>query len=158
MTATALVTAPFVADIRILIAPWARRSQDTLSKFVRNVPDETLLEFTTLRFMPFPKTRVVRFAGLRTTSESRWRLANLAYLPKSHEGRHVPWWLRAMMYQFYVRPGDRFTKASRAPGVWNTLMERVRMQSKEGRQQLPSERTTSSHLRASLRTPRWKQK
>ena len=134
MTVTTLATAPFVANIQVLISPAARRSKEALHNFIRDAPADTRLEFTTMRFMPYPKRRTVLLSTLRPLQQTIWRLANLEQLPildkvpKEHRGVKVPWWMRATVGQFYIRPGERFSKASAAPGVWDMLLQRIKGQ------------------------------
>lgn len=125
MVAVALATSSFVANIHIHLPPFARRSQAALHRFVQRLPPETIVEMTAMRFNPLQKTRFMRFGELRVLEPNYIRLANIERVPTAHAGKEVPRWMRAFLGQFYVRPGDRYTKKSRAPGAWQTILDQI---------------------------------
>ena len=78
-----------------------------------------------MRFLPLPKGRAVKLANLRTIQPKWYSLANIEQVPPSHRGQQVPMWMRWGWGQYYVRPGERYTNSSRAPGVWDELLKRI---------------------------------
>lgn len=141
MVVVALSTAPFVAQIVVQVPGWARRSTEALHTFARNMPSDTRVELTAMRFMPYPKTQGMRFGEMRTLPKSRLRWTNIEYVPSASAtvqkaGQSagaeagsgtgtVEKSKRRSTWQFFVRPGKRFTEGTRGPGVWEKMLEQI---------------------------------
>ena len=126
MLITSLATAPFVAHVHVQLPSHARRSEQTLRAFLRSPPKSTLLTISAMRFLPWPKTRTVYLEDMRAIKPSFGRIANFEHVPLTHHDKKVPGWMRATLGQYFVRPGERFTKNTRAPGAWDMLVNHIR--------------------------------
>lgn len=125
MIFTAVATAPFVAYIHVWLPSYARRSQEALLDFARRPPADTGIELTKVGFSPLPRRRYAILSDLRMLPPKRFRYATMEHVSRAHQGKEVPGWMRAHLGQFYVRPGDVWTKTSRAPGVWQMLVDHL---------------------------------
>lgn len=132
MTATYGLTAPFVASIQLSVPNAARRTKADLLRFARTTPADTVLEFTTMRFMPFPKRVAVRFRDLKPV-RTTLKLANLETRPRGTVLPSSPpsslQELQKTQKQFFVRQGDQYTRSTRAPGVWSLLWDQIQKRS-----------------------------
>ncbi|KAF2224572.1 hypothetical protein BDZ85DRAFT_281153 [Elsinoe ampelina] len=132
MIAFHLITSPVTASINVLIPPEARQSPKTLQEWAVKAPRDTLVEFTTLRFLPFPKRKTVKLEDLKLLRPGPWwRIAQFAYLPPkfraTHEGKPVSLlksWI-AGCRTFYVREGSKYTRTTRGPTVWAALVDGI---------------------------------
>lgn len=123
---TAFATSPFVADIHVWLPKAARQSREALHQFARSTPADTKIEFTKIGFLPFPRRRAAYFSTLYALRPKRFRLATIEQIPRANQGKETPSWLHAQLGHLYVKPGNTWTKGSRAPGVWQMLHEQIR--------------------------------
>ncbi|PNS21961.1 hypothetical protein CAC42_559 [Sphaceloma murrayae] len=135
MLSTQLLLSPFTATINVLIPPEARRNEKTLRQWSERPRDDTLIEFTTLRFLPFPKRKTVRLEDLRLLKPRAFRIAQFEYVPpklrESSNGNAIGW-LKGLIggrRTFYVRDGLKYTQSTRGPGVWDNLTKVIFSQS-----------------------------
>jgi len=133
MVLVALCTAPAVMNIHLKLPARVQRSEQALREFLRKPPSDTMVEFTAMRFLPWPKRRVMFLEDLRTVTPKNLRLANLEHVPKANEGKETPYWLRATMGFYFVRKSSRYLQG--LPGsrggsekVWPTLLEHITAQ------------------------------
>lgn len=124
MAVTVALTAPFVASVSVLLPSSARGSRAALMKFADKPARDTVLELTTMRFMPFPKRTAVRLDELRRIPEKGLRMANLVHIVPRQNDRTTQK-SSAAKAEYYVRPGDRYTAATRAPGIWPVLLKNI---------------------------------
>lgn len=135
MISTQLITSPFTSTVNVFIPPEARKNDKALRQWSENPSGDTLIEFTTLRFLPFPKRKTVRLEDLRVMQRRTGRIAQYEYLPPklraNSQGKELGW-LKALIggrRAFYVREGAQYTKNTRGPGVWNGLVAAILKQS-----------------------------
>lgn len=129
MTLVAFMTAPFVNSIKIQLPGYARRTKDGPMQFVKRMPPDTRLELTLVRLMPWPKRRTIMVSELRRLPGSWKRLANFEHVPKRNEGKEIKWWQRIFLNTFYghlyIKPGLHGQRRSRAPGIWDMVLNKV---------------------------------
>lgn len=128
MIVVALCTAPAVMNIHLKLPARAQKSEQTLREFLRKPPSTTMVEFTAMRFMPWPKRRTMFLEDLKTVRPKNLRLANLEHVPKANEGKQTPYWLRATMGHYFVRESPRYLKGLPGSGVWPILLQHIRAQ------------------------------
>ncbi|KAF4549699.1 Hypothetical protein D9617_20g027550 [Elsinoe fawcettii] len=136
MISTQLITSPVTNSINVLLPQEARKNDKTLQQWAENPPKDTLIDFTTLRFLPFPKRKTVKLEDLRMLPPGKWyRIAQFEYMPPklraSNEGKPLGL-LKGFLggrRTFYVREGSSFTRTTRGPTVWPALVDVILAQS-----------------------------
>lgn len=133
--ATALATAPFVSNVRVILPTYARRSRETLTRFAANVPPDTKLVVQTMRFIPWPMHREIAFSSLRRVRAANKGSANLEINPPGEvkarqraEGDRLwyAWMVKRMYGRLYVNRSQVKDKSA-APGIWDTMWEQIPM-------------------------------
>lgn len=125
---TALLSAPYVSTIRVLVPPSAKKSTEALRRFAEHVPPDTKVSLQSMRWLPWPTHKEIFFSDLRRLP-GRQLSANLEHIPLGHEaaenaskifgGR-----LAMRMYgRYWVDMNSR--NKSQAPGVWEKMWEQI---------------------------------
>ncbi|KAL8677759.1 MAG: hypothetical protein Q9186_005844 [Xanthomendoza sp. 1 TL-2023] len=119
----AQATAPFVTYIHLRIPFYARRSKDSLMKFVNNtVPLNTEIDLTTIGHFGWPHVHRMPLAELRK-AKFALSAANLKrVLPSSSSLPKRSWWKGSLPTKFYVvnEPIGR-----RGPTPWQKVWEQL---------------------------------
>lgn len=127
-------TAPFVSYVHIKLPAFARRSQDQLMQWVKNLPRNTEIDMTTLRFSGRPRVSRMPLSDLKET-KARLGVANLARVSNSSINSKRPWWKGKEPDLFYVAhdstKGRKSAVWQTAPwqkAVWQHIVEQIRKQ------------------------------
>ena len=131
---TALLSAPYVSTIRVLLPSSAKKSTEALWRFAERVPPETKVSLQSMRWLPWPTHKEVFFCDLRRLP-GRKLSVNLEHLPLGNEaaknaskifgGR-----LAMRMYgRYWVDMTSR--NKSQAPGVWEKMWEQIPIRGQE---------------------------
>ncbi|KAF2192342.1 hypothetical protein K469DRAFT_477488, partial [Zopfia rhizophila CBS 207.26] len=137
MIAMSYLTAPFVRTVHLEIPEYARRSRDILIRFSKNLPDDTRIEFTTLRAFPFRRTTAVFLFELRALPPQQGRFANIelvktdAWRKRQSEksfGQRIFEILNEPRWKFYVKEGRNYTLRTGVPGVWENVAKAIQEQ------------------------------
>ncbi|KAK4986445.1 hypothetical protein LTR66_007868 [Elasticomyces elasticus] len=128
MFVTAFVSAPYVNSIHLEIPGYARRSKEALYRFASNMPPDTRLELSALRWTRLIP-RASKISELRLLPGKMGQLANLERVPEKIAQRKLPsrwrWLLRHWRGKYYVGNAKNGGRNSRAPGIWEMVMEQV---------------------------------
>lgn len=119
----AYATAPFVTYIHLRIPFYARRSRESLMKFVDAVPLTTEIDLTTIGQFGWPHVYRMPLAELRK-AKFALSAANIIRVPRSSSQLpQRPWWKRGLPTKFYVRnePVGR-----RGPSPWHKVWEQLK--------------------------------
>lgn len=141
--ALALLSAPYVSTIRILLPSRAKKSTDALMAFAENVPAETRVSLQSMRWLPWPTHKEVFFCDLRRLPGTKIT-ANLEHVPLTHPqankasdvfgGR-----LAVRMYgRYWVDMTAR--NKSQAPGVWEKMWDQITIKGQESLKVAPKDR------------------
>ncbi|KAF2264464.1 hypothetical protein CC78DRAFT_235477 [Lojkania enalia] len=131
------VTTPFVKTVFINLPSTARLSRDSLARFSKRLPPDTLLEFTTLRAFPFQRNTAVMLSELQALKPQWWRFANIERVKtKEFERlqRQKSLWRRLLQivneprFKFYVKEGRNYTIRTGVPGVWENVARAIQKQ------------------------------
>ncbi|KAK6440528.1 hypothetical protein LTR95_003241 [Oleoguttula sp. CCFEE 5521] len=132
MTIAAFASAPYVANIRLVLPPsLLKASPDAIRRWAARAPSDTRLLFQTYRWVPWPHHQGVWLSDLRRLPASKSSLANLEYVPmgtknaleKARAARGGALAMR-MYGQLQVNRNVSVDK-SQLPGVWDALWERI---------------------------------
>jgi hypothetical protein len=139
----ALLSAPYVSTVRVLLPASAKRSHEALMAFAENVPADTKVSLQTMRWLPWPIHRQVFFSDLRRLPGTKLS-ANLEHVPLGHEeakdaskvfgGRLA----RRMYGRFWVDMTVR--NKSQAPGVWEKMWDQITIKGQEHLRVAPRDR------------------
>jgi len=131
---TALLSAPYVSTIRVLVPPSAKKSTEALLRFAERIPAETKVSLQSMRWLPWPTHKEVFFCDLRRLP-GRKLSVNLEHIPLGNEeaknaskifgGR-----LAMRMYGRYWVDMTSKNK-SNAPGVWEKMWEQIPIKGQE---------------------------
>lgn len=127
--ALALLSAPYVSTIRVLLPRSARKNHDSLMRFAENVPGDTKIMMQSMRWLPWPVHREMFFADLRRLP-GRKLSVNLEHVPLGHEqkareaGSILGGRLAIRMYGRYWVDMTSSNK-SQAPGVWEKMWDQI---------------------------------
>nr|OQO28995.1 hypothetical protein B0A51_03577 [Rachicladosporium sp. CCFEE 5018] len=134
MTIAAFASAPYVANIRLVLPPsLLKASPDAIRRWAARAPSDTRLLVQTYRWVPWPHHQGVWLSDLRRLPASKSTLANLEYVPmgtkdaieKARAARGGALAMR-MYGQLQVNRNVKVDK-SQMPGVWDALWERIPM-------------------------------
>lgn len=160
MIAVQLVTSPVTNSINVLLPPGVAKTDQSLRDWSSNPPGNTLIEFTTLRFLPFPKRKTVRLEDLRMLPRGKgWRIAQFEYVPPilraNTQGKPLSWIKRFVggRRTFYVREGTKFTRSTRGPGVWSSLVDVILRHSGHALPKDNRQRMRAAHRPTARRSP-----
>jgi hypothetical protein len=131
---TALLSAPYVSTIRVLVPPSAKKSTEALFRFAERVPEDTRVSLQSMRWLPWPTHKEMFFSDLRRLP-GRQLSVNLEHIPLGNEaaenaskifgGR-----LAMRMYgRYWVDMTSR--NKSQAPGVWEKMWEQIPIKGQE---------------------------
>lgn len=132
--AMAMLSAPYVCAIRVLLPPSAKKSTAALMRFAENVPGETRISLQTMRWLPWPTHKEMFFCDLRRLS-GRKLSVNLEHVPLGHEKAReanniVGGRLAMRMYgRYWVDMTAR--NKSQAPGVWEKMWDQIPIKGQE---------------------------
>jgi hypothetical protein len=131
---TALLSAPYVSTIRVLVPPSAKKSTEALLRFAERVPADTKVSLQSMRWLPWPTHKEVFFSDLRRLP-GRKLSVNLEHMPLGNKeaenaskifgGRLV----RRMYGRYWVDMTSR--NKSQAPGVWENMWEQIPIKGQE---------------------------
>lgn len=142
--AFALLSAPYVSTIRVLLPRSARKNHESLMRFAENVPGETKIMMQSMRWLPWPVHREVFFNDLRRLPGAKLS-SNLEHVPLGHEkqardaGSVLGGGLAMRMYGRYWVDMTSSNK-SQAPGVWEKMWDQIPIKGQEPVKIPPKER------------------
>jgi len=131
---TALLSAPYVSTIRVLVPPSAKKSTEALMRFAERVPADTKVSLQSMRWLPWPTHKEVFFSDLRRLP-GRKLSVNLEHIPLGNESAEnaskiVGGRLAMRMYgRYWVDMTSR--NKSQAPGVWEKMWEQIPIKGQE---------------------------
>lgn len=131
MLITAYASAPFVNSAYLFVPQYARKSGDILMRYAKNLPPDARLELVTIRMSGFQKSTGALLSELRPY-KPRFGIANVERVPSKFDERATTgrrrWirWLDEPRNKFHVTNDKDVMKRSRAPGVWNHVMEAIK--------------------------------
>ena len=126
MVVTAVCTAPAVINIILHLPLSARTSQASLQTFLSRLPKKTMVEFTGMRFLPWPKKRTYFLEDLRTVTPKGLWIANLERAAPMKDGKPERSWLHASLNQYHVRDNPKYTTNIPGVGAWKVLLETIK--------------------------------
>ena len=126
---------PLLHSIHVRLPTTARKSTEDLMKFARNVPPQTELKFSYIRFAPWPTTKNIPFDELWRLPLATTRLTNLEHRP-NRNAKQVQDGLASAAQEGMVRKylgryrvnRTQRTDKSGAPGVWDEMWEQIPIQ------------------------------
>lgn len=127
-------TAPFVSYVHIKLPAFARRSKEQLVKWIEQVPANTEIDLTTMRFSGRVRVCRMLLSDLKET-KARLGVANLARASNSTVSKSRPWWMGREPDCFYVAndivKGRKFVWKSAAwqKDLWQFVLGRIKSQS-----------------------------
>jgi hypothetical protein len=130
----ALLSAPYVSTIRVLLPSYAKKNHDALMRFAENVPDDTRVMLQSMRWLPWPTHKGVFFGDLRRLP-GRTISVNLEHVPLGHDkannaGQILGGRLVLRMYgRYWVDMTAR--NKSQAPGVWEKMWDQIAIKGQE---------------------------
>ncbi|KAM0717719.1 hypothetical protein Q7P37_007571 [Cladosporium fusiforme] len=132
--ALALLSAPYVSTIRVLLPKSAKKNHDSLMRFAEKVPGETKIMMQSMRWLPWPVHREMFFCDLRRLP-GRKLSVNLEHIPLGHEqarnaGSTLGERLAMRMYGRYWVDMKSSNK-SQAPGVWEKMWDQIPIKGQE---------------------------
>jgi hypothetical protein len=133
---TALLSAPYVSTIRVLLPPSAKKSKETILRFAERVPADTKVSLQSMRWLPWPTHKEVFFGDLRRLP-GRQLSVNLEHIPLGNEAAEnankiVGGRLAMRMYGRYWVDMTSKNK-SHAPGVWEKMWEQIPIKGQQPR-------------------------
>ncbi|QIW97610.1 hypothetical protein AMS68_003128 [Peltaster fructicola] len=152
MAFSAVLAAPFVSTVRVRVPKEARKSVDSVVRYVRRLPPDTKVTFQTMRWLPWPVKSVVRFDELRRIDARKSHSANLAILPagdvkaKQREQLEGSPLLAGLMKRMYSRlwvDREQAQDRSSAPGVLDIIWEQIPFAETETRKEIQPVAKTS---------------
>jgi hypothetical protein len=131
---TALLSAPYVSTIRVLVPPSAKKNTEALFRFAERVPEDTKVALQSMRWLPWPTHKEVFFSDLRRLP-GRKLSVNLEHIPLGNKAAEnaskiVGGRLAMRMYgRYWVDMTSR--NKSQAPGVWEKMWEQIPIKGQE---------------------------
>ena len=131
---TALLSAPYVSTIRVLVPPSAKKNTEALFRFAERVPEDTKIALQSMRWLPWPTHKEVFFSDLRRLP-GRKLSVNLEHIPLGNKAAEnaskiVGGRLAMRMYgRYWVDMTSR--NKSQAPGVWEKMWEQIPIKGQE---------------------------
>jgi len=131
---TALLSAPYVSTIRVLVPPSAKKNPEALFRFAERVPEDTKIALQSMRWLPWPTHKEVFFSDLRRLP-GRKLSVNLEHIPLGNKAAEnaskiVGGRLAMRMYgRYWVDMTSR--NKSQAPGVWEKMWEQIPIKGQE---------------------------
>lgn len=129
-TIMVLATGPLVHAIKVRLPPTTRTSREELIRFADNTPPDAEVRLESMRALPWPTRRDVKFGLLRKYRPSLKKgLSNLEYVPE-HTGEakgHEDTWWHNMVKNFLGRflVDNTVKDRSAAPGVWGKMWVQI---------------------------------
>lgn len=139
----ALLSAPYVSTIRVLLPPSAKKSHEALMAFAENVPADTTVMLQSMRWLPWPTHKQVFFSDLRRLPGMKLS-ANLEHVPLGHKqiesaSKIAGGRLAMRMYgKYWVDMTAR--NKSQAPGVWEKMWDQITIKGQEHLKVAPRDR------------------
>lgn len=139
----AMLSAPYVSTIRILLPASAKRNHQTLMAFAENVPADTKVLLQSMRWLPWPQHKQVFFSDLRRLS-GRKISVNLEHVPLGHDQAKKA--NQTIAERLLVRMYGRYwvdmtaTNKSQAPGVWEKMWDQITIKGQESLKVAPKDR------------------
>jgi len=119
------IASPFVAHIHLHLPAYVRHSHELLLRYVRSLPADAKLEFTTMNSIGIPRVTPVKVSDLRPVKE---RLGMVNYVAKDVFLEGPQRWRMANRRQFGVHGGDKIQ--GRFPGMWNDIVKLIERRKK----------------------------
>ena len=134
LVSIALLSAPYVSTVRVLLPPSAKKSKETILRFAERVPADTKVSLQSMRWLPWPTHKEVFFGDLRRLP-GRNLSVNLEHIPLGHEAAEnaskiVGGRLAMRMYGRYWVDMTSKNK-SHAPGVWEKMWGQIPFKGQE---------------------------
>lgn len=119
----AYTTMPFVSHGHVNLPGFARRSKDQLMQWARQVPRNTEIDLTTMRFSGRHRVSRILLSDLKET-KARLGVANLARVSNVSIR---PWWMGKEPSFFYVARKSMVRQSATLQDiVWQSILDRIR--------------------------------
>lgn len=135
LAAFAMLSAPYVSTIRVLLPSAAKKNQEALMRFAEKTPPETKIMIQSMRWLPWPTHKEMFFGDLRRLPGVNLS-ANLEHVPLGREKQvaQAPTYLGGrlalrMYGKYWVNMTAR--NKSFAPGVWEKMWEQIPIKGQE---------------------------
>lgn len=109
-------TAPFVSFARVRLPLYARQSREQLARWIQEIPQNTEIYLTTMRFSGRGRVSRMLISDLKETN-ARLGVANLARKSNSAANLKREWWRAKEPQLFYI--ADDSAKGEKSK-VWQT--------------------------------------
>ena len=120
----AYTTAPFVNYVHIKLPVFARRSQEQLRKWSKNIAPSTEIDLTTMRLYGLARVTRVRLEDLREKDRGLFSVTNLVKVPNKFGGSAKrPWWMGREKTGFYVSKAQPKTRDF---ALWPQVLDSIR--------------------------------
>ncbi|MCJ1352264.1 MAG: hypothetical protein MMC33_002248 [Icmadophila ericetorum] len=122
----AYITSPFVNFIRIKLPVFARRSQEQLLRWSKDIPLDTEIEIATIRLNGLVRYSRLRLKDLKEES-GRFGMANLKKVTSDadHSPKR-PWWKGRELKVFLIGSAKGSRRSLSNSVVWERAFERIR--------------------------------
>ena len=114
MVVVMFISGPFVNFVHLRLPPYARRSREIMTRYVKALPKDAELVITTMSALGKRRVSAVRIAELYPTRE-RFGLANYARDTTEINSKRA-WWMGKVVRTFGIHP-----TTSKVPegDIWN---------------------------------------
>lgn len=121
----AYITMPFVTQIHLYVPPPARVSRMAMVRWSKTIPNDTLIELSTLNLLGKPRATKVAISELSPAKE-RFGVANYVR-PTKELNMKRPIWAGRAIGQFGVHSGQ---KDRSGLNLWDTIAASIALQKK----------------------------
>jgi hypothetical protein len=123
MLFVASTTAPFVPFVHIRLPLFARQSREKLLRWAKDIPPDTEIDMTTMRFFGWTRITRLRLGDLSPARKRRVGVTNLVWSPREPAPIiRRPWWKTKAPTKFYI---GKDQSKSREPFVWQQVSESI---------------------------------
>jgi hypothetical protein len=120
MVFVAYITGPFVTYIHLRLPTYARHSREMLMRYTKSLPNDAMLDITTMNFVGKPRVTRVKISELYPVKE-RFGMANYARDTELINSK-LPWYFPKTVGQFGVHSN---TSKIMGGTVWEHIAKRI---------------------------------
>ncbi|KAH9843251.1 hypothetical protein Tdes44962_MAKER07572 [Teratosphaeria destructans] len=126
----AMLSGPCVSAIRLHLPRVMARDKADVMRWANNVPPNTRLTMTYMRFRPWPVKKQFVFRDLRRLVPNSRRLSNLEHIPERNResmDKHFlyGWWVRRFAGRYWVNMNFSSKDRCEVPGVWEKMWRQI---------------------------------
>ncbi|KAF2770047.1 hypothetical protein EJ03DRAFT_350854 [Teratosphaeria nubilosa] len=127
---TAMLSGACVSAIRIHVPPALMRTKEDVMRWANNVPPNTRLSMTYMRFRPWPVKKQFVFRDLRRLEPNARRLSNVEHIPertRESMDKHFlyGWLVRRFVGRYWVNMKSSARNRCEVPGVWERMWGQI---------------------------------